>query len=81
MREYRFSLTHIVPYKGRIVDTGEYGSVKTGILAYFMQRSVVTLNMHVRILIDLSYSHYYLFNAGFTSIALIKLNSKILKIS
>lgn len=39
MREYRFSLTHIVPYKDRIVDTGEYGSRKTCILAYLMQRS------------------------------------------
>ena len=31
MREYRFSPTRILPYKG------EYGSVKTRILAYFIQ--------------------------------------------
>ena len=44
MREYGFSLTRILPYKDKIYDygsvirdTGEYGSVKTRILAYFMQ--------------------------------------------
>ena len=34
MREYRFSLTRILPYQDRICDcpyTGEYGSVKTRI--------------------------------------------------
>ena len=35
MREYGFSLTHILPYSP--VYTGECGSVKTRILAYFMQ--------------------------------------------
>ena len=41
MREYRFSLTRIIPYKDKIYDfvfcTGEYGSVKNRILAYFIQ--------------------------------------------
>ena len=40
MREYWFSVTCILPYKDRILDslyTGEYGSVKTRILIYFMQ--------------------------------------------
>ena len=38
MREYGFSLTCILPYKDRFCPyTGEYGLVKTRILAYFMQ--------------------------------------------
>ena len=41
MREYGFSLTHILPYKDKNLRfcpyKGEYGSVKTRILAYFMQ--------------------------------------------
>ena len=39
MREYGFPLTRILWYKDRIYGsyTGEYGSVKTLILAYFMQ--------------------------------------------
>ena len=38
MREYRFSLTRVLPYKGRFCPyTGEYGSVKTSTLVYFMQ--------------------------------------------
>ena len=36
MRQYRFLLTCILKYKDRIA--GEYGSVKTHIVAYFMQR-------------------------------------------
>ena len=42
MREYGFSLIRILPYNDRIVDyTGEYGLVKTRILAYFMQCFVI----------------------------------------
>ena len=38
MREYRFSLTRVLPYKDRFCPyTGEYSSVKTSTLAYFMQ--------------------------------------------
>ena len=41
MREYGFSLTRILPYKDKVYDfypyTGEHWSVKTRILAYFMQ--------------------------------------------
>ena len=38
MREYAFSLTRILPYRDRICNyTGEYGSVKTHILAYSLQ--------------------------------------------
>ena len=44
MREYGFSLTRILPYKGKILRfcpyTGEYGSVKSRIFAYFMQSLV-----------------------------------------
>ena len=43
MREYGFSLTHILPYKDRI---GEYGSVKTRILAYFMQGLAIYIKQH-----------------------------------
>ena len=46
MQEYGFSLTGILPHKNRTYDsvfireniyTGKYRSVKTGILAYFIQ--------------------------------------------
>ena len=38
MREYAFSLTRFLLCKDRFCpNTGEYGSVKTRILAYFMQ--------------------------------------------
>ena len=42
MREYEFSLTCILLYKDRIYNyTGEYGSVKTRIITYFMQWKVL----------------------------------------
>ena len=37
MWEHGFSLTRVLPHKDRMVDTWEYESVKTRILAYFMQ--------------------------------------------
>ena len=41
MREYRFSLTRVLPYNDKIEDfypyTRKYGSVKTRIHARFMQ--------------------------------------------
>ena len=38
MQENRFPLTRILPYKDRFCPyTGEYGSTKTSIVAFFMQ--------------------------------------------
>ena len=48
MREYWFSLTCVLPYKGRIVDSvlireNTDGSVKTPVVAYFMQCNRIEL--------------------------------------
>ena len=71
MWEYRFSLIHILPYKDRNVDTGEYGSVKAPVFGYLRQCPIHNKDLYfwgdelIKLLAHILFSESHIFNNNY----------------